>query len=568
MRIDLKKKILTVAVLPVLILGMVSIIISLTRVKGALIDEIQDSLKGTAAATLAAYDQNSGEYMMAENGDVWKGSYNISKSENLVDNIKQNTNMDVTFFYGEKRIMTSAVDGNGERILGSPAGDVVVEKVLHNGEEYFSKAVSLDGTINYGYYIPVYQKGSSDSPIGMVFVGTDKEAKDAAINRIMWIIVIAVVIVMVVCVLIAIVLSISITSSLKESIGVVQSVAGGELGIQIDKKLMDRKDEIGDLSRAIRSLQKELKEILKKIAAGTEKLMVASDGLGVTARETNATMKQVEKAVNIITDSATEQAENTRSASENIMTMGSQISETSNEVGVLNENAGVMRRSSEQAAVTIKQLREINEEVEKSVETIAEQTNQTNDSAQKIREATEIIASIAEETNLLSLNASIEAARAGESGRGFAVVASQIQKLAEQSNESSHTIEDITNTLIKDSGIAVATMTHVKEIIDSQSKNMVDTEKIVEEVMEGISTSLNSIEQIEQTTCCLEDSRNEIVKTVEDLSTIAQHNAASTQQTCMQTVEVADTFERIEESALNLKEIADELSDTMKHFHL
>lgn len=568
MRIDLKKKILAVAVLPVLLLGMVSIIISLTKVKGALVNEIQDSLKGTAAATLAAYDQNSGEYLMAGNGDVWKGSYNISKSENLVDNIKENSGMDVTFFYGDKRIMTSAKDADGERILGSPAGDVIVEKVLKNGEEYFSKAVSLDGTMNYGYYIPVYQKGSNELPVGMIFVGTDKEVKDAAINRIVWIIVVAVLIVMAACVLIAAVLSISITSSLKESIGAVQSVAMGELGIRIDQKLIRRKDEIGDLSRAIRSLQKELKEILKKIAEGTEKLMVASDGLGVTARETNATMKQVEKAVNVITESAVQQAENTRDASGNIMTMGNQISETAKEAGALNENAGVMRRSSEQAAVTIKQLREINEEVEKSIGTIALQTNQTNDSAQKIREATEIITSIAEETNLLSLNASIEAARAGESGRGFAVVASQIQKLAEQSNESSRTIGEITNTLIGDSNIAVATMQHVKEIIDSQSKNMADTEKIVAEVMGGINTSLNSIEQIEKTTFRLEDSRNEIVRTVEELSIIAQQNASSTQQTCMQTAEVADTFERIEESALNLKEIADELSDTMKHFHL
>ena len=173
MRIDLKKKILSVAILPVILLGIVTIIITLTQVKSSLVNEVKDSLRGTASATLAAYNQNSGEYLETENGDVWKGSYNISKSESLVDSIKEESGMDVTFFYGNERIMTSAKDSNGERILGSPAGDIIVEKVLNGGEEYFSSSVSIDGTMNYGYYIPVYQKGTDDNPIGMIFVGTD-----------------------------------------------------------------------------------------------------------------------------------------------------------------------------------------------------------------------------------------------------------------------------------------------------------------------------------------------------------------------------------------------------------
>lgn len=564
----LKIKILAVAVLPMILLGMVAIIITMTKVKGSLVDEVKNALKGTASATLSAYEQNSGEYMMAENGDVWKGGYNISKSESLVDDIKENSGMEVTFFYGNQRIMTSARDKNGERILGSPAGDVIVEKVLNQGEEYFSKAVSLDGVMYYGYYIPVYQKGTAANPIGMVFVGTDKEIKDTAINRIIWMIVIAVLIVMVLCVAVAIVLSFSITSSLQKGIGALQTVATGELSSIVDRRLVDRKDEIGDLAKAIETLKQELKKILMQIAETMGKLAVASDGLGITAKETNNTMKQVENSVNVITENATEQARNTKNTSDNIMLMGNQISETSKEVQALNKNADVMRHASEQAAITIQELRRINEEVEQSIETITRQTNQTNESAQKIREATDFITSIAEETNLLSLNASIEAARAGESGRGFAVVASQIQKLAEQSNESSRTIEEITNALMNDSGVAVETMQHVKEIIDTQSKNMSDTEQIVSEVMDGIGISLKSIEQIEATTLQLEHSRNQMVQSVEDLTEIAQKNASGIQQTCAQTTEVADTFERIEENALNLKEIADELSEAMRYFHL
>lgn len=103
---NIKKKILMIAVGPVLMLGVISIFFISTQVRKAVTSEIEEALKGTAAATLAAYDQNAGDYIQSTNGDIWKGSYNISKSESLVDKIKSNSGMDVTFFYGDERIMT------------------------------------------------------------------------------------------------------------------------------------------------------------------------------------------------------------------------------------------------------------------------------------------------------------------------------------------------------------------------------------------------------------------------------------------------------------------------------
>ena len=199
---NIKKKILAISIGPVLVLGIISLAFSVTMVKNSMLDEVKDALKGTAAATLAAYDQNTGDYMETSNGDIWKGSYNISKSESLVDRIKSNSGMDVTFFYGDKRIMTSAVDGNGDRVLNSKAGDKIVEKVLKGGEEYFSRAVSIEGTLNYGYFMPVYQNGSTDEIIGMVFVGTDKQEKDMVINQIIWSLSAAVFAVMIVCMIV------------------------------------------------------------------------------------------------------------------------------------------------------------------------------------------------------------------------------------------------------------------------------------------------------------------------------------------------------------------------------
>lgn len=565
---NLKKKILAITVGPVLILGIITILFTVTMVKNSMMDETKDALKGTAAATLAAYDQNTGDYLETSNGDIWKGSYNISKSENLVDRIKDNTGMDVTFFYGDKRIMTSAMDENGNRILKSKAGDVIVEKVLNGGEEYFSEAVSIEGTLNYGYFMPVYQNGSDTDIVGMVFVGTNKQDKDAVVMRLLGSIVAAVVAIMLVCLIVSTKLASTISKNIRTSIKTVEKIAAGDLNVQVNKKLLKSKDEIGDLSRVTITLRDAMQRTTLEINQNVQKLLEASSLLGTAADNTNGTMNKVRTAVNRIVENSTEQAENSKSTSEHMRLMGDNITETSAEVEALNSNAAFMHESSEKAAETLANLQRINGEVEQIIGEVQEQTNRTNDSVQQIYKATAFIASIAEETDLLSLNASIEAARAGENGKGFAVVAEQIKKLSEQSNQSSSEIEETAMMLSEDSQKAVEIMQKMQEIIMSQSESMKDTQKVVEEVVAQIANSMQSIQQIKETTEHLANVRNEVLQAVETLSNIAQDSVSGTKKTYEDTEEVVDTFKQVYMSAEQLREIADQLAGSVQYFHV
>lgn len=565
---NLKKKILAITIGPVLILGIITILFTVTMVKNSMMDETKDALKGTAAATLAAYDQNTGDYLETSNGDIWKGSYNISKSENLVDRIKDNTGMDVTFFYGDKRIMTSATDENGNRILKSKAGDVIVEKVLNGGEEYFSEAVSIEGTLNYGYFMPVYQNGSDTDIVGMVFVGTNKQDKDAVVMRLLGSIVAAVVAIMLVCLIVSTKLASTISRNIRTSIKTVEKIAAGDLNVQVNNKLLKSKDEIGDLSRVTITLRDAMQRTTLEINQNVQKLLEASSLLGTAADNTNGTMNKVRTAVNRIVENSTEQAENSKSTSEHMRLMGENITETSAEVEALNSNAEFMHQSSEKAAETLSNLQHINSEVERIIGEVQEQTNRTNDSVQQIHKATAFITSIAEETDLLSLNASIEAARAGESGRGFAVVAEQIKKLSEQSNQSSSEIEETAMMLSEDSQKAVEIMQKMQEIIMSQSESMQDTQKVVEEVVAQIANSMQSIQQIKETTEHLANVRNEVLQAVETLSNIAQDSVSGTKKTYEDTEEVVDTFKQVYMSAEQLREIADQLAGSVQYFHV
>ena len=563
---NIKKKILAITISPVLILGIVSMLFIVTMVKNSLLDEIEDALKGTAAATLAAYDQNTGDYMQSTNGDVWKGSYNVSKSESLVDRIKSNAGMDVTFFYGDKRIMTSAVDTNGDRILGSNAGEKIVEKVLKGGEEYFSHAVSIDGTINYGYFMPVYQNDSDNQIIGMVFVGTDKHAKDAVINKIIGSIATAVGVIMLICIAVSVKLATGMSKNIKSSVELVGKIAEGDLNVWVDDKLLKKKDEIGDLSRVTITFRDAMQSTIKDITRNAKALLDAAQLLGTAADNTNGTMDNVRTAVSQVVDNSQMQAENSRDTSGHMQVMGENITETSKEAELLSVNASSMQLSSEKASKTLGDLRSINEDVKRIITEVQEQTNRTNDSVQKIHTATTFINSIAEDTSLLSLNASIEAARAGESGRGFAVVAEQIKNLSEQSNTSSKEIEATADMLSIDSAKAVQAMQQMQEIIASQSESMQETQKVVAEVIDEIASSMRSIAQIKESTGRLENARNEVLQAVEHLSDIAQDNLANTQNTYEQTEVVADTFKQVYNSADELKTIADELVKSIEYF--
>lgn len=334
----------------------------------------------------------------------------------------------------------------------------------------------------------------------------------------------------------------------------------------MQEKINKRKDETGIMGRAIGVLRDELTDALKEITNQSMRLRDASGAMNNSASETSQAVEQVELAISEIAQGATSQAQETQSATENVIIMGSMIEETNAEVESLRDNARVMRSAGEKAMGILAELNKINQKTKEAIEEIYEQTNTTNVSALKIKEATDMITDIAEETNLLSLNASIEAARAGEQGRGFAVVAAQIQKLSEQSNESARQIAEIINLLITDSERTVETMEEVKEVISKQNEYVTSTESAFKDVKVGIDKSIESVRVISGKTRELNESRIKVVDIVQDLTAIAEENAASTQETSASAAEVGAIMGNISENAKHLNQIADELNSNIEHF--
>lgn len=331
-------------------------------------------------------------------------------------------------------------------------------------------------------------------------------------------------------------------------------------------KLLTREDEIGLMAHALEHLRQELVKAFSAIKIKSDSVMNAATALTNDASETSTTMSQVENAVNDIADGAASQADETQRATESILLMGTMVEQTNQEVERLLDFANDMKASTEQAKLVLRELDNINRTAEEYIDVISAQTDTTNESAIQISEATKLITAIAEETNLLSLNASIEAARAGEQGRGFAVVAAEIQKLAEQSNESAHQIETILQQLLEDSEQAVETMHQVKSVMLEQSVHVEETDRAFNQIASGVEESITGINSIANRTKELDDARVSVVDVVQNLTAIAEENAAGTEQTSASTSAVSAIVEDISGKSESLTQIAQELDEGISQF--
>lgn len=561
----LKYKILFVALLPILVVCIAVMVINNTVIKNTLLDKTKNELKATAEALSAAYNQNSGEYFKNDDGEIWKGTYNVSLSQKLVTEMSEKTGSSLTFFYGDKRLVTSLKDKKGDYILGSKAGDYLKKNVLEGGKDVFTSRVSVEGTMYYGYYIPVKQNNSDDI-IGMIFAGMPAREVDKTINLVSGLLFLILGIVLVLTIFVSVLASKEIASAIEDSVLVVQNMASGNLNVSINRKNLGRKDEVGKLSAGTKSLRESLGNMIGAISDNTLSLDVASQDMSNIAGQASDAMDSISENLKSVLESAKNQAEVTASVDDNVNNINMMLKQTGDEADGLSDAADDMLGTGREVDNSLKNLYNSNEEVLDAIERIRKQTSETDISVDKIKEAVNLIASIAEETNLLSLNASIEAARAGESGKGFAVVAVEISKLAEQSNAASADIEKMIMDLGKNSERTVETMEMVQDAINRQSDDMNNTRKIFEKVKDRINLVAKGVANIREATERLEGETTYIAEDINGLNAAANKNMENVKETMEAGEEVLKVVKNVSSMSVNVNTAANEMMQSVEKF--
>lgn len=566
--LSLTGKISCISILPALIMGLVMTIVGVTAIRQGMQEEVFASLEAIAVSIDAAYMAiDEGDYSLSDDNELFKGELNVTENENLIDSFISGNNKQVTLFYEDVRYATSLVSvETGERILGTTADPEVYKRVVGQGETIYLSDIVINNTDYYACYIPM--RNSDGSIVGMYFAGQPAESVNAFVKqKVVYVLVAGIIIG-----LISVILILLVTRGIKHGIiaaeDAVTSIAAGVLNVPVDQKGLKRNDELGDMMRDIQKLQQGLERIVSDIKNSVDVLNQQGDELSRMAADTSVTADGVKSAVDGISQGTLSQAHDVEIASDKVSAIGNMIGSIVLSANTLDKLSLNMKNNGDEAMVIIDKLAASNNATSNAVEKIGEMVTATNESAARISEAVTLITSIADETNLLSLNASIEAARAGEQGRGFAVVAGQIQKLAEQSNASAISIAEIINELLDDSKNAVEVMTEVRKIVNKQQERFEQTKYQFSSVHDGIDRSREEAEEIKTKTNKCDKEKEDIIQIISNLASISEENAGSAQETTSSMEELNDTIGIIAGSAASLQSISAKLQTIVEIFKL
>lgn len=552
-------KILAIVLVPLVAIAVIAIM-ALNSAGSRISDEMmKHELTATEYALEMSLSNSAPGDFKYEGGALYKGELNLTDNKQVLDAFRENAGVDVALFWG-KDLAVSNLSEDGVTL-----SENVSSRVL-GGESYFTNSIKLGRTSYYAYLAPL--KNTDGSVVGILTMCIPaSEVKDIYSGIVSGRAAIILVLVAVFCVSSFIVVGL-ISKALLGVVGNLDRIAEGKLNFKVPEKLLNRSDEVGKSARAVYSVVTGFSRTITDIHNSMKDMNEFTGTFTSNFDSIGQSISSVNTAVNEIAQGATTQAADTQRVSESMNDMSNALNRTADSVNALSSSAANMKESNATVDSTLKELLEISSHTQKSVDQVQEQTNITNESAQAIQAATDIIAGIANQTNLLSLNASIEAARAGEMGRGFAVVAEEIRGLADQSKESADKIRGIVENLISNSNQSVEIMNGVVGEIHQQNEKLGTTLNVFSTLNQEVQKVVGEINVISGELDHIESYKTDVVEKIDGLTEISQNNAASTEETAATMDQLAEIVEECRQATGQLTVIAEELTANAKKFQI
>lgn len=343
-------------------------------------------------------------------------------------------------------------------------------------------------------------------------------------------------------------------------------IAGGDLANEPLE--ITARDETGQLTVATNEMNKNMQELLNQIQIVSETVSSQSEELTQSSNEVMTGTEQVASTMEEIAAGAESQANNAGDLSEKMGIFTVKIQETSKESTTMHGSSNAVleltNKGAEMMHSSVEQMTKINEIVNQAIGKVEGLDTHT----QQISELVEVIQDIADQTNLLALNAAIEAARAGEHGKGFAVVADEVRKLAEQSSNSVTSITDIVDRIQSESGIVVGSLKDSYQDVIQGAEQITATGATFERIQSAIKLSVEMIEQITKNLAEIAVSNEEMNVSVQEIAAISEESAAGVEETSASTQQTSSAMQQVAASSDDLSKLAEELNDLVRQFKI
>ena len=485
-------------------------------------------------------------------------------STDFLDSMKAQ-GVELTLFQQDTRIGTSLEDTSNPtgRNIGTKCNPEIWEKVK-TGQTYLADDVVINGDTYYVAYVPLTL---ADGTVwGMGFAGEKTESVNTVRSKMAQEMGIIGVIILLLSVVAITFSSRLIQKPMKKITGSLQALSQGELSVEIDA-VSDVRD-IKKIIDSAKELQQRLTGVVTKVSENTEALDQAVETVDLMSESSASGAKTISVAVSEVTLGNQSLAQHVERVSGETLAIEKGIDEINQNVQALVTNATGIKQVNMDAA---SYMDKVMESSGKSVDVVAQinvQIEETNKAVSKIDQAVAMITSIANQTNLLSLNASIEAARAGEAGRGFAVVADEIRELADQSKNSAEEIQNIINDVKEQSEKTVRLSSLVAETIAEEQVFVKDAQDKFDDLSEGVEASVVAISSIHEKTAALNGATERIVSVVSDLSALSEENAASSEEMNASVEDITEGVEEIKRNSDEMRGMSLQLKESVAYFKL
>ncbi|MBB6445397.1 methyl-accepting chemotaxis protein [Bacillus benzoevorans] len=505
----------------------------------------------------------SGEWEIIDN-QLYKGNVNMVGNMTIVDSIGKLTNGDsTTLFQNDTRISTNVMK-DGKRAINTKVADDVANVVINQKKRFIGRA-NVVGNWYQTAYEPILN--SKGEVIGIWFVGVPespyiKIAQQSAINN-LWIS-------LAISIFIILIISFYTKRKIISPIIQLKNTANEIANLNLNVKIITPKgnDEIAQLANAFRKMRDYLKVFATTVASSANHVAETSHSLAESAKQTSESANQIGVTMNEVAMGSGSQADQ---AGQIVKMMEQTVKVVSTSLDKIEETA---KSAMDSTSIARKGGEAINEAIEHLV-TVTQTVSDATDSIQKLGNRSEeiggiitVITGIAEQTNLLALNAAIEAARAGEQGKGFAVVADEVRRLAEQSSLSAGQIKNLISAIQDETSVTVRTMESNLVAMKEQVSLINKGGNALREIVEKVEKTEVDVQQIKETFELVNMNSLQVQHAIQDISSIIEESAAATEEVAAASEEQFATIEEITASADELAYISKQLRNEANKFQL